>query len=216
MVSTARLKKIKELLLRDYPVVSTPLHHKNAYELLVAVMLSAQTLDNTVNKISPAFFAKYPSSQLLAKANVDDVLKLIRIVNYNNTKAKHLVEMAKMVLADFGGQIPKRMEDLIKLPGVGRKTANVIICEWFVKNEKVLPEGFVVDTHIRRVAQRLGLSVETEVEKIEQDLMKIFPRNEWDVWSLRMLFHGRFMCKSQRPECKNDPEWSKVCSCVNI
>jgi endonuclease-3 len=214
---------VSTMLKLDYPNVATPLFHRNAYELLVAVMLSAQTLDKYVNKVTPSLFKKYPTVQDLARADSIDAEKFIKGVNYYRTKARHLVEMAEKIVNEYNGEIPGKMEELIKLPGVGRKTANVVINEWFVtspqpslfmEREKILPEGFVVDTHVKRVAKRLGLTKHDDPKKIEQDLMKLFPREEWPSTSLRMIFHGRYRCTAKNPKCKDDPVWRKVCSCV--
>ncbi len=245
-----RVKKVDELLKRDYPVVQTPLTHNNVYELIVSVMLSAQTLDATVNKKTPALFKKYPTLKDLEKADPIDVEMIIGGINYYKTKSKHLVEMAKKVNSEFRGEIPSTMEELTTLPGVGRKTANVVIAEWFARPEafrkrvierqhagvtdgrldgflteedkkmpKVVagyvPPGFVVDTHVLRTANRLGLSKNKTPEKVEKDLMKIFPPSEWADTALRMVFHGRYRCTSRDPKCYLDPEWSKICSCVN-
>lgn len=227
---------ISEILKLEYPEVSTPLHHSNAFELLVSVMLSAQTLDSYVNKVTPKLFEKYPNVDSLANANTSDIEKIIQGVNYYKTKAKHLVQMAQMLLEKFGGAVPSRMEELTTLPGVGRKTANVVINEWWVSSAsfseappsappppsllpkgegRILPEGFVVDTHVKRVAKRLGLTSEEDPLKIEQDLMKIFPREEWPDMSLRLIFHGRYRCKAKNPKCKDDPVWSVICGCIN-
>lgn len=225
-----RINKIKELLVRDYPEVVTPLLHQSAFQLLVATMLSAQTLDETVNKISPQLFSKYPTADKLAQANVLEVNKMIVRVNYHNTKARNVVAMAKKLIDEFGGIVPYKIEELIKLPGVGRKTANVVISEWFAKpvdkrgnpiilskidDVITLPEGFVVDTHVLRTTKRLGLTKNSTAEKVEHDLMKIFSREEWNDMSLRLIFHGRYMCKAKNPLCYLDPEWSKICRCVD-
>lgn len=203
-------KKLKE----EYPTVETPLNHKNAFELLIATVLSAQTLDTTVNKISPKFFEKYPRPELLAQANERDAEKLLLGVNYYRTKAKNVIKLSQMLVTKYNSEVPSTMEELDELPGVGRKTANVILAEWFFKEKGILPVGFVVDTHVKRVAKRLGLTNETEPEKVEQDLMKLFPREEWDSMGLRLIFHGRYMCKARNPECYKDEFWSKMCACV--
>ncbi len=238
MTKSDRLQKIEELLIRDYPVVTTPLYHQSAFQLLCATMLSAQTLDATTNKVAPTLFKKYPSIQDLANANPEDISKIIRIVNYNKTKSMHLVEMAKKLISDFDRKVPHTIDELTTLPGVGRKTANVVISEWFAKTitergnwpedlgslgipnatppePQVLPEGFVVDTHVIRTANRLGLSKSKDPKKIEQDLMELFPRDQWNDWSLRLIFHGRYRCKAQKPQCYLDPEWRKICGCVS-
>lgn len=234
MISAEKLSKIQALLKRDYPEVKTPLLHTSVFQLLAATMLSAQTLDATVNVYTPALFTKYPTAKEMAKADPAEVDKMINKINYHNTKAKNLVAMSKKLLEDFGGNVPYTIEDLTTLPGVGRKTANVVIAEWFglrirdrghewkdgpktVLNmngdERItLPEGFVVDTHVIRVSNRLGLSKNKDPVKLEQDLMKIFPREEWAATSLRMIFHGRNRCKARQNLCCEDPEWSKLCS----
>lgn len=228
-----KIKIITDLLKRDYPTVSTPLFHKSAFQLLVATMMSAQTLDETVNKVSPKLFEKYPTVFDLANANAEDIEKIIKSVNYYKTKAKNIIKLSKKLIEEFDGKVPYTIKELTTLPGIGRKTANVIISEWFSKpidqrgspnpteyieseNDKTLvkPEGFVVDTHVLRTAKRLGLTKETKPEKVEQDLMKIFPKEEWNDMSLRLIFHGRYRCKSQNPQCYKDSEWCKICSCV--
>lgn len=221
MTSQERINKINELLSRDFPSVETPLTHSNVFTLTVAVALSAQTLDATVNKVTPALWEKYPTIEALASADVYDVEALIKLVNFYKTKAKNIVLLSQVLLNNFNGIVPHTIEELIMLPGVGRKTANVVINAWFAKGkdpnvEGILPEGFVVDTHVARVAKRLGLTKETTPEKIEKDLMKIFPRKEWDDISLRMIFHGRTMCTARNPKCRLDPEWSKICTCVKL
>lgn len=251
MISKEKLQKITELLYRDYPIVQTPLLHNNAFELLIAVMLSAQTLDATVNKKTPKLFSKYKSVNDLANANIDDVLELIAGVNYFNTKAKNIIETAKQIRDRYQGVVPETLEELITLPGVGRKTANVVIGEWFARPEafrkraierqhaglldgrvtkqymkpddlkipKYIPryeiKGLPVDTHVLRTSKRLGLTKNTTPEKVEQDLMKIFAKEEWVDMALRLIFHGRFRCTARNPKCNLDPQWSKVCSCVN-
>lgn len=203
-------KKLKE----EYPTVETPLNHKNAFELLVATVLSAQTLDTTVNKISPKFFEKYPTPKLLAQADERNIERLLLGVNYYKTKARNIIKLAQMLIAEYGSEVPATMEELDKLPGVGRKTANVVLAEWFYKHAGNLPVGFVVDTHVIRVSNRLGLTTQKEPEKVEQDLMKLFPREEWSEMALRLVFHGRYMCKARNPECYKDEFWSKICGCV--
>ena len=229
MKSKERIEIITKLLKRDYPDVVTPLLHQSAHQLLIATMLSAQTLDATVNKVTPKLFEKYKLIEDFANVNIDEFSKDINSVNYFKTKARNVLLMANMVIKEFDGIIPHTIENLTKLPGVGRKTANVLISEWYAKpytkrgnpfliNTKediiVLPEGFVVDTHVLRSAKRLGLTKNSKPEKVEKDLMEIFPREEWNDMSLRLIFHGRYRCKSQNPQCYLDPEWSKICSCV--
>lgn len=219
MTLKQRVAKIDELLKRDFPTVETPLDHTSAFTLLVAVALSAQTLDTTVNRVTPALWHKYPTMQDLANASVNDVEEIIRLVNFYRNKSRNIVALSQMLISNFNSAVPYKMEELITLPGIGRKTANVVINEWFGKGKqlgvpKVEPVGFVVDTHVKRVANRLGLTKHSDPVDVEQDLMKLFPRNEWDDTSLRMIFHGRFMCTARNPKCINDTEWSKICGCV--
>jgi endonuclease-3 len=238
-----RIKEIKRLLIRDYPIVMTPLRHSSAFQLLVATVLSAQTLDESVNKVTIKLFEQYPDACSLSTANINEVDSIINRINYHKTKSKNIVLLAQKLINDFDGYVPCRIEDLIKLPGVGRKTANVVISEWFSKPlnrrgnvlgivlpqnftessfvdpkdipEKesifVEPQGFVVDTHVKRVSNRLGLTKHTDPIKIEQDLMKIFDRNEWPEMSLRLIFHGRYRCKARGCECSKDENWKKLC-----
>lgn len=215
-----QVAKVDKLLKRDFPKVETPLLHKDAFTLVVAVALSAQTLDTTVNKVSPNLWAKYPTVKDLANAKVEDVEEIIRLVNFYKNKSRNIIALSKSVINNFGGQVPNKMEDLITLPGVGRKTANVVINQWFAKGRQKgipasLPVGFVVDTHVKRVAKRLGLTKNTDPVDVEQDLMKLFPQAEWDDVGLRMIYHGRTRCTAKNPKCILDPEWSQICDCVN-
>jgi len=209
MTKEEKVKIITNKLKEEYPTVETPLHHKNTFELLIATMLSAQTLDATVNKVTPTLFEKYSTPKALSKANVKDIEKIIYLVNFNKTKSRNIIKTSQMLIDNFNSNVPGTIEELITFPGVGRKTANVVIGQAF-KN----PEGFVVDTHVGRVSRRLGLTKNTDAVKVEYDLMKLFPQPEWDDMSLRLIFHGRYRCKSRNPECYKDPFWSKICSCV--
>jgi len=232
MTKKERIYKITELLKRDYPEVITPLLHKSAFQLLIATMLSAQTLDETVNKVTPTLFQKYKTAEELSKAKIEDIDEIIKIVNYHRTKAKNIIKVSQKLLKDYNGIPPHTIQELTQLPGIGRKTANVLISEWYAKplNQRgnptlinpefkkgedivVLPEGFVVDTHVLRTSYRLGLTKNKTPEKVEQDLMKIFPREEWNYMSLRLIFHGRFRCKARDNQCCSDTEWSKLCMC---
>ncbi len=215
MTKTQRAELANERLKISFPTVETPLTHKNAYELLVAVILSAQTLDTTTNKVTPALFERYPTVFDLAKANIDEVDSYIKSINYHRTKAKHLIEMANILINEFDAKVPKAMIDLIKLPGVGRKVANVVISEWFAKREGIDPEGFVVDTHVKRVAYRLGFTESENPVIIERDMMKIVQKKEWVELSLRFIFHGRTICKSQRPMCEVCP-LKDICPKVGV
>lgn len=237
MKKSERIKRISQLLKRDYPAVKTPLYHQTAFQLVCAVLMSAQTLDASVNKVTPILFAKYPTAKELAGADPIEIEKIIKALNYHKTKAKHLVQMAQKLLLDFDGIVPNNIEQLTTLPGVGRKTANVVVSEWFampidnranwpidplpqyseqnpqINDPVILPEGFVVDTHVIRTSNRLGLTSHKDPKKIEQDLMKIFPRNEWNEMSLRLIFHGRYRCKARDNQCCEDKDWKELCEC---
>ncbi len=205
--------EVNKRLTKEFPDPQTPLYHKNAFELLIAVILSTQTLDLTTNKVTPALFAKYPTVYDLAKADPMEVDKYIKVINYHRTKSKNLVKTANMLIDRFEGKVPRTMDQLIELPGVGRKVANVVISEWFVKHpedsvgggDKAEPVGFVVDTHVKRVAHRLGLTKNTDPAKVEVDLMKTFPKDDWVDGSLRLIFHGRKTCIARRPKCEICP-----------
>jgi len=190
-----RTKEVSHRLKKLYPEVACALDHKNAYELLVATILSAQCTDVRVNIVTPAFFKKYPTPQKLAKANIDHVQELIRSTGFYRNKAKNLIAMAQMVIASFDGEIPTAREDLVKLPGTGRKTANVIRAEAFN-----LP-GLPVDTHVTRLSNRLKLVNETDAVKIEFELMPLLPEEEWGDFSLRLIEHGRKICDARKPKC---------------
>jgi len=206
MPKSADPQKVDKILAKEFPVVETPLIHNSAFQLLIATMLSAQTLDTTTNKVTPELFKKYPTVYDLAKADPQDVEKYIRIINYHRTKARNLVKTANILIERFNAQVPHKMEELIELPGVGRKIANVVISEWFSRKDgHISPEGFVVDTHVKRVSFRLGLTKQTDPKKIEQDLMKAFPNDKWVDTSLRLIFQGRKTCKSQVPLCSKCP-----------
>lgn len=182
----------------EYGIVKTPLIYNNVFELLIAVIMSAQTTDSQVNKITPNLFKKFKTINDLANANVLDIETQINSINYYKSKAKNIKNCAKRILDDFNGKVPSNMTDLISLAGVGRKTANVVLNEYFGTYE-----GIVVDTHVRRLSNRLGLSEELDVIKIEKDLMKTFSRKDWGKISLLLIYHGRNVCKAKNPDCYN-------------
>lgn len=209
-----KAKVVKELLENEYPKVETPLNHVNAWELLIAVILSAQTLDETVNKITPRLFDKYPNCKALSQAKLADVENIIRGVNYYRNKAQNIISASQKIISDFNSEVPSTIEELTTLPGVGRKTANVIINEWFCRHDpNFLPQGFVVDTHVARVSKRLGFTKHSDPIKIEQDLMKIFDQKDWAEMSLRLIFHGRYRCTARKNLCCEDDNWKKLCQC---
>ena len=179
-----------------YPKVIIPLHHKNAWELLMAVILSAQCTDARVNLITPNLFKKYPTAADLAKANIKDVEKIIHSAGFYHSKALSLIESSKRICEVYSGKVPQSMKELLTLRGVARKTANVILGDYFGT-----PEGIVVDTHVKRLAFRLGFTKQTDPVKIEQDLMKIIPHNKWQWIGIALILHGRSVCPARKPDC---------------
>jgi endonuclease-3 len=179
-----------------YPDAHCALDHRNAYELLVATILSAQCTDARVNMVTPALFAKYPTAHDLAEAEQEDVEELIKSTGFFRNKAKSLLGMARALVALHGGEVPRTMEELTRLPGVGRKTANVILGNAFGMNE-----GVVVDTHVTRLSNLLGLTRESDAVKIEQDLVRLFPRERWTMLSHLLIEHGRRVCVARAPKC---------------
>jgi endonuclease-3 len=193
----ARTAEIVQRLHREYPDAKCSLDHRNPYELLTATILSAQCTDERVNMVTPALFRRYPAPADLAAARTDELEELIRPTGFFRNKAKSLLGMAHGVTALHGGEVPHTMDDLVALPGVGRKTANVVLGNAFQRNE-----GIVVDTHVKRLSGRLGLTTATDPEKIEQDLVKIVERDEWTDISHLFIYHGRAVCKAPTPKCE--------------
>jgi len=181
-----------------YPDARTELSWTNPLELLVATILSAQTTDVRVNLVTPNLFAKYPTAADYAGADPEELEEDIRPTGFFRNKAKSLLGMARALVEDHGGEVPRTMPELVALPGVGRKTANVVLGNAFS-----IDEGVVVDTHVRRLSNRLGFSTEKDPEKIERDLMETVPREDWTVFSHLLILHGRSTCKSRKPDCEN-------------
>jgi endonuclease-3 len=192
----ARARTILGRLKREYPAARCALHHGDAYQLLVATILSAQCTDARVNMVTPAFFARYPSPEALARADREEVEELIRSTGFFRNKTRSLIGMAQALVADHRGGVPRTMEELRVLPGVGRKTANVVL-----GNAYGINEGVTVDTHVTRLSRLLGLTRHDDPVKIEQDLMPLFPREEWALLSHLLIFHGRQVCIARRPRC---------------
>jgi len=195
------LRRRAALVLRrlraEYPDARCALDHQNAYQLLVATILSAQCTDARVNQVTPAFFARYPDPFALAAARPAEVEELIRSTGFYRNKTRSLIGMAQALVAEHGGEVPRTMAALEGLPGVGRKTANVVLGNAFGINE-----GIVVDTHVTRLARRLGLTKHTDAAKIERDLMPLFPQDEWALVAHLLIFHGRRVCLARRPRCE--------------
>lgn len=195
------LSRLKEL----YPDARCALEHRNAFELLCATILSAQCTDARVNMVTPALFARYPTPFELARAEPADVEEIIKSAGFFRNKTKSLIGMAQAVVAEHGGVIPRTMEELRRLPGVGRKTANVVL-----GNAYGINEGVTVDTHVTRLSGLLGLSREGDPVKIEENLMQMFPREDWGLLSHLLIFHGRRVCVARRPRC-GDCVLANVC-----
>ena len=191
---------LSEHLAARWPAVVVELDHRNAYELLVATMLAAQSTDKLINKVSPALFEKYPDPATLAQAIPGELEKMIFNTGYYRNKAAALIHMATKVVTEHGGEIPRTMAGLCSLPGVGRKTANVVL-----GNAMGIASGIVVDTHISRVAPRLGLTVQHDPVKIETELMALVPEDQWIAWGNRMIHHGRYICVAKKPLCDECP-----------
>jgi len=192
----ARAKEILKRLKRRYPDAHCELDHRNAFELLCATILSAQCTDARVNLVTPELFRRYPGAEALAVARPEDVEEIIRSTGFFRNKTKSLIGMANAVLERHGGNVPDSMEQLKVLPGVGRKTANVILGNAFGINE-----GVTVDTHVARLSGLLRLSRNTDPERIERDLMALFPQRDWALLSHLLIFHGRRTCIARRPKC---------------
>ncbi len=201
---------VLQRLLAAYPDAHCALDFRNAYQLLVATILSAQCTDKRVNMVTPALFEKYPTPKALAAAPREDVEEIIRSTGFFRNKAKSLIGMATAVAGEHGGRIPETMDGLTHLPGVGRKTANVVLGNAFDRNE-----GIVVDTHVTRLSQRLGLTRAKTPEKIEQSLMPLFPRDRWTMLSHLLIEHGRRVCVARNPRC-NDCVLADVCPSARV
>jgi endonuclease-3 len=192
----ARVAAIVEGLRRLYPDAECELGHKNAYQLLVATILSAQCTDARVNQVTPGLFRRWPNAKALAAAEQEEVEEVIRSTGFFRNKAKSLRGMARALVEHHGGKVPRTMDEMLELPGVARKTANVVLGTAYG-----LATGVVVDTHVARLSQRLGLTRETDPKKIELDLMAQIPEAEWILFSHRLIWHGRRVCGARKPDC---------------
>jgi endonuclease III len=192
----ARVGKILQGLDKMYPEATCALRHNNAWELLVATILSAQSTDKRVNEVTPGLFVKYPTIQDFANVRPEVLGNDIRSTGFFNNKAKSIIGAAKKILADFGGEIPRTIDEMVTVPGAGRKTANVVLGTAFG-----IATGVVVDTHVQRISRRLDLTRHTDPVKIERDLMKIIPENRWILFSHQVIHHGRALCIARKPRC---------------
>lgn len=200
----ARIKRIRQKLNTRYPDVKTQLNYENPFQLLSATILSAQCTDRQVNMVTPRLFAALPTPEDLAETPLSRIEDLIRPTGFYRNKAKSLKNCAKALVEKHGGRVPNTLEELVELPGVGRKTANVVLGAAFG-----VP-GIVVDTHVARISQRLSLTTNKDAAKIEKDLMEVIPRSEWSDFSLRLIYFGRQTCTARKPDC---PNCFLVCLC---
>lgn len=192
----AEIAKLLPALRRAVPDAVCALHHRNAYQLIMATILSAQCTDERVNLVTPELFRKYPDAAKLAKAKPAEVEGIIRSTGFFRAKSKSLIGCAQGIMRDHGGMVPRTMDELVKLPGVGRKTANVVL-----GNAYGIAAGIVVDTHVTRLANRLGLTKQQDPVKIEQDLMRVIPKTSWIAISHLLIHHGRRTCFARNPNC---------------
>lgn len=199
-ISPERVKEILKRLSENYPDAKCALHHSNAWELLVATILSAQCTDVRVNMVTPALFKKYPTARHFAALKPEELEPDIRSTGFFRNKSKSIVGAAQAVVNEFGGEVPDDMERLLTVPGAARKTANVVLGSWFGK-----AEGVVVDTHVHRISRRLELTRNDDPKSIEQDLMKIIPREKWIDFSHQVIHHGRALCVARNPKCVDCP-----------
>jgi endonuclease III len=214
-VAPERVAEILKRLDQLYPDVTCALTHSNAWELVVATILSAQSTDVNVNRVTPELFRKYPTVAAFAALSPEQLEPDIRSTGFFRNKSKSVVGAAKKIMAEFGGEVPQDMEKLLTLPGVARKTANVVLGTWFK-----LAEGIVVDTHVHRISRRLELTTHDDPQKIEQDLTRIIPRERWILFSHQVIWHGRKLCIARKPKCVDcllenichaaDKTWSTV------
>jgi endonuclease III len=195
-----RVSEILRRLDQTYPDVTCALTHASAWELLVATILSAQSTDVNVNRVTPELFRKYPTVEDFAALTPEQLEPDVRSTGFFRNKSKSVVGAAKKIVSDFGGKVPDNMDDLLTLPGVARKTANVVLGTWFKK-----ADGVVVDTHVQRISRRLELTKENDPQKIEQDLMKVIPREKWILFSHQIIWHGRKLCHARKPRCVDCP-----------
>ena len=208
MLEKDKIKEVLDILEETYPDAECALHHQNVFQLIVAVALSAQTTDKSVNVVTPALFEKYPDADALAAADVEEVSEYIKRIGMYKTKAKNIVGMAQKLVSDYGGQVPEDYNALVSLPGVGRKTANVVLSVGFGH------QRIAVDTHVFRVANRIGLVHEKDVLKTELSLMERIPEERWSRTHHSLIFHGRQCCDARKPKCDDCPI-NTLCEYIN-
>lgn len=208
MLEKDKIKEVLDILEETYPEAECALHHQNVFQLIVAVALSAQTTDKSVNVVTPALFERYPDADALAAADVEEVSEYIKRIGMYKTKAKNIVGMARKLVSDYDGQVPEDYDALVSLPGVGRKTANVVLSVGFGH------QRIAVDTHVFRVANRIGLVHEKDVLKTELSLMERIPEERWSRTHHSLIFHGRQCCDARKPKCDDCPI-NTLCEYIN-
>jgi len=186
------LARVKAL----YPDAKCSLDFETPVQLLIATILSAQCTDERVNKVTPELFRRFPDAQAIASADLAEIEDLVKSTNFFRNKAKNIQAACRRIMEQYGGEVPQTMEELLTLPGVARKTANVVLANAFD-----IHMGVTVDTHVKRLSYRLGLTKHTDPVKVEQDLMKLLPRPDWENWSIRLIYHGRAVCNARKPDC---------------
>lgn len=204
MARNSNAAEINRILAETYPNAKCSLVHKTPLQLLIATILSAQCTDERVNMVTPGLFKKYRSAKAFAEADLETLCEDIRSTGFYRNKAKSIIACAQAIVEKHGGRVPKTLEELVELAGVGRKTANVVLGNVFDT------PGIVVDTHVKRLSQRMGLSKNKTPEKIEQDLMKVIPQEDWTIFCHRMIDHGRALCMARKPNCAQCP-LNKIC-----
>jgi endonuclease III len=201
-----RVAAILDILRKTYPDVVCALTHRDAWELTVATILSAQCTDVRVNLVTPELFKAFPTPKAMAAASLPELEELIRTTGFFRNKAKSIQGAARLVVDEFGGRVPQTMDEILRLPGVARKTGNVVLGSWFK-----IPSGVVVDTHVLRISRRLELTKATTPEKVERDLMKVIPQDRWIDFSHEIIHHGRQICVARKPKCV-DCTLEKLCN----
>ncbi|HIK37282.1 MAG: endonuclease III [Geminocystis sp.] len=190
-------EEILRILKQLYPNATCSLNYDNPFQLLVATILSAQCTDERVNQVTPVLFSRFPTPESLATADRKEIETIIRPTGFYRNKAKNIQQAAIRIIRDFQGQVPQTMSELLTLPGVARKTANVVLAHGFG-----IIEGLTVDTHVKRLSNRLGLTTSSNPLEIEKDLMQLLPKPEWENFSIRLIYHGRAVCKARKPNCE--------------
>ncbi|MCL1465345.1 endonuclease III [Argonema galeatum] len=209
----AKQQRAIEILIRLkrlYPEATCTLNYETPVQLLVATILSAQCTDDRVNQVTPALFAQFPDAPAMAGADIQELEKLVRSTGFYRNKAKNIQGACLKIVEKFGGKVPKRMEELLELSGVARKTANVVLAHAYGINQ-----GVTVDTHVKRLSYRLGLTEETDPVRVERDLIRLLPQPDWENWSIRLIYHGRAVCTARNPKC-DACELADLCPAANL